>query len=471
MNQSARNLSLEEMDRQTVLHPFTNLKAYAHNEMGDPCIVEGGNGVFIRDRRGRELLDGFAGLYCVNIGYGRDEVAEAIYEQAKKLAYYHAYAAHSNEPLIRLSDRLVRMSPGEMSKVFYGLSGSDANETQAKLVWYYHNILGRPEKKKIIARERGYHGCSVISGSMTGMSFYHTAFDIPAGPIRHTGAPHHYWGAEAGESEADFSRRRARELNELIEREGPETVGAFIAEPVLGTGGIIPPPEGYWPAIQEVLRRHEVLLIADEVVTGFGRTGRMFGSETYGLEPDLVTVAKGLTSATVPLSAAIVGEKVYRVMERGSDRIGAFSHGYTYSGHPVGAAAANAVLDIVEREDLPGNAARTGAVFQAALRKAFADHPLVGEVRGVGLMAAVEFVADKNRRQRFDPALKLGARISAAVLQEGLIARAMPHGDILGFSPPLVITEAEVGELVQRARRGIERVTDELVREKIWKAA
>lgn len=471
MNQSARNLSLEEMDRQTVLHPFTNLKAYAHNEMGDPCIVEGGKGVFIRDRRGRELLDGFAGLYCVNIGYGRDEVAEAIYEQAKKLAYYHAYAAHSNEPLIRLSDRLVRMSPGEMSKVFYGLSGSDANETQAKLVWYYHNILGRPEKKKIIARERGYHGCSVISGSMTGMSFYHTAFDIPAGPIRHTGAPHHYWGAEAGESEADFSRRRARELNELIEREGPETVGAFIAEPVLGTGGIIPPPEGYWPAIQEVLRRHEVLLIADEVVTGFGRTGRMFGSETYGLEPDLVTVAKGLTSATVPLSAAIVGEKVYRVMEQGSDRIGAFSHGYTYSGHPVGAAAANAVLDIVEREDLPGNAARTGDVFQAALRKAFADHPLVGEVRGVGLMAAVEFVADKSRRQRFDPALKLGARISAAVLQEGLIARAMPHGDILGFSPPLVITEAEVGELVQRARRGIERVTDELVREKIWKAA
>ena len=461
-----RNPSLEDLDRQTVLHPFTPLKTFASGALGDPRIVEGGKGIRIRDRQGRELIDGFAGLYCVNIGYGRDEVAEAIHAQAKRLAYYHTYVAHSTEALIRLSDRLVRMAPGTPSKVFYGLSGSDANETQVKLAWYYNNILGRPEKKKIISRERGYHGSSVMSGGLTGLSFYHAAFDLPYGPIRHTGVPHHYWGAEAGEGEEEFSARRARELEELILREGPDTVAAFIGEPVLGTGGITPPPAGYWRAIQEVLRRHDVLLIADEVVTGFGRTGRMFGSETYDIEPDLVTLAKGLTSAYVPLSAVVVGERVAKVLEQATDELGAFSHGYTYSGHPLGAAAANAVLDIVEREDLPGNAARTGGHFQERLRETFADHPLVGEVRGVGLMAALEFVADKAGKRRFDPALKVGPRVSAAALEEGLIARAMPHGDILGFSPPLVVTPAEADEIVAIAKRAVDRVTDELSRER-----
>jgi L-2,4-diaminobutyrate transaminase len=466
-----RNVSLEEMDRQTVLHPFTPLRPYAHGLMGDPTIVETGEGVRIRDRKGRELIDAFAGLYCVNIGYGRMEVAEAIAAQARKLAYYHTYAAHSTEALIRLSDRLVQMAPSGMSKVFYGLSGSDANETQVKLVWYYHNLLGKPGKKKIISRERGYHGCSVISGSLTGMSFYHQAFDLPTGPIRHTGVPHHYFGAEAGESEQEFSQRRARELDELITAEGPDTVGAFIAEPVLGTGGIIPPPDGYWEAIQEVLARHEVLLIADEVVTGFGRLGSMFGSDHYGIRPDLITVAKGLTSAYAPLSAAIVSEKVYDVIERGSDVLGAFSHGYTYSGHPLGAAAAMANLDIVLGEDLPGNARRTGAYLQKRLRETFGEHPLVGEVRGEGLLGALELVADKEQRRRFDPGLKVGARVAAATLGNGVIARAMPHGDILGFSPPLVITEAEVDLVVDAARRAVDRVTDELVRERAWQAA
>jgi L-2,4-diaminobutyrate transaminase len=467
---TGRNTSLEELDRQTVLHPFTPLKTYAAGEMGDPRIVQGGKGIRIRDQKGRELIDGFAGLYCVNIGYGRDEVAEAIYAQAKQLAYYHTYAAHSTEALIRLSDRLVRMAPGTPSKVFYGMSGSDANETQIKLAWYYNNILGRPEKKKIISRERGYHGCSVMSGGLTGLSFYHAAFDLPYGPIRHTGAPHYYWGAEPGESEEAFAQRRARELEEMIQAEGPDTVAAFIGEPVLGTGGITPPPKGYWQAIQAVLKKHDVLLIADEVITGFGRTGRMFGSETYGIEPDLMTLAKGLTSAYVPLSAVVVGEKVAKVLADATDKLGAFSHGYTYSGHPLGAAAANVVLDIVEREDLPGNAARTGGHFQRALQDTFADHPLVGEVRGVGLMAAREFVADKRRKERFDPALKVGARISAAALEQGLIARAMPHGDILGFSPPLVVTPAEVDEIVTIARRAVDKVTDQLLRERLWTA-
>jgi L-2,4-diaminobutyrate transaminase len=463
---TSRNPSLEDLDRQTVLHPFTPLKTYASGGLGDPRIVTGGNGIRIRDQKGRELIDGFAGLYCVNIGYGRDEVVEAVYDQAKQLAYYHTYVAHSTEALIRLSDRLVRMAPGTPARVFYGLSGSDANETQIKLVWHYNNILGRPQKKKIISRERGYHGSSVMSGGLTGLSFYHAAFDLPFGPIRHTGAPHHYWGAEPGESEAEFSTRRARELDEMIEREGPDTVAAFIGEPVLGTGGIIPPPNGYWPAIQEVLKKYDVLLIADEVVTGFGRTGAMFGSFAYDIEPDLITLAKGLTSAYVPLSAVIVGDKVCKVLEQATDALGAFSHGYTYSGHPLGAAAANAVLDIVEREDLPGNAARTGAHFQTCLREAFAGHPLVGEVRGVGLMAALEFVADKDQKQRFDPALNVGPRISAAALEQGLIARALPHGDILGFSPPLVATPAEVEEIVAITKRAVDKMMDELSRER-----
>ena len=448
---------IAEMDRRTVLHPFTYLKDYASGNV-DPTIVETGKGVRIRDATGREYIDGFAGLYCVNIGYGRTEVAEAIARQAYKLAYYHSYAAHTTEELARLSDRLVRMAPGRMSKVFYGLSGSDANETQAKIVWYYNNLRGKTKKKKIIARERGYHGCSVVSGSMTGMSFYHDHMDLPVSGILRTGVPHFYRGAHPGETEEDFSARRADELEALILSEGPDTVGAFIAEPVLGTGGITPPPIGYWPKIQAVLRKYDVLLIADEVICGFGRTGAMFGSDLYGIEPDLVTVAKGLTSGYAPLSASIVSQKVYEVMEDATPRVGAFSHGYTYSGHPISAAAANAVLDIVEREDLAGQSARKGAYLLARLKAEFAQNPIVGEVRGIGMLAALEFVADRGTKATFDPGLKVGARISQAARDRGLIARAMPHGDILGFAPPLVMTEAEIDEMVSIAKAAVDSV-------------
>lgn len=455
------------LDRASTLHPFTQLKDFATGKLGDPTIVETGKGIRIQDATGRSYIDGFAGLYCVNIGYGRTEVAEAISRQAYRLAYYHSYAAHTTDELAILSDRLVRMAPGKMSKVFYGMSGSDANETQAKLVWYYNNLRGQPRKKKIISRLRGYHGCSVVSGSMTGMSFYHDHMDLPFSGILHTGAPHHYWGAQPGETETEFSKRLAAELEELILREGPETVGAFIGEPVLGTGGITPPPEGYWTAIQAVLRKYDVLLIADEVVTGFGRIGTPFGSHLYGIEPDLITVAKGLTSAYFPLSAAIVGEKVYKVMEEGADRVGAFSHGYTYSGHPIGAAAANAVLDIVAKDDLAGNARDVGGYFQDRMKATFAQLPIVGEVRGVGMLGALEFVADRERKARLDPALKVGARISKAARDRGLIARAMPHGEILGFAPPLVTTREEIDEIVTIAEKAVRQVMDELARDKV----
>lgn len=453
------------LDRASTLHPFTQLKDFASGKLGEPVIVETGQGIRFSDATGRSYIDGFAGLYCVNIGYGRTEVAEAISRQAHKLAYYHSYAGHTTDQLAILSDRLVRMAPGRMSKVFYGMSGSDANETQAKLVWYYNNLRGKPLKKKIISRMRGYHGCGVVSGSMTGMSFYHDHMGLPVSGILHASLPHHYWGGQPGETGSEFSRRVAVELEQMILREGPETVGAFIGEPVLGTGGIIPPPEGYWAATQAVLRRYDILLIADEVVTGFGRIGTPFGSHLYGIEPDLITVAKGLTSAYFPLSAAIVGEKVYAVLEDGADRVGPFSHGYTYSGHPIGAAAANAVLDIMERENLADRAREVGGYFQGRMKAAFAQLPIVGEVRGVGMLGAIEFVANRETRTRFDPALKVGARISKAARDRGLIARAMPHGDILGFAPPLITSKEEIDEIVDIAGQAVRQVMDELTHE------
>lgn len=457
--------TITERDRASVLHPATQLKDFASGKLGDPTIVVGGKGIRIEDAHGNSYIDGFAGLYCVNVGYGRTEVAEAIAQQAYKLAYYHSFAAHTTEALATLSDRLVRMAPGKPSKVFYGLSGSDANETQAKLVWYYNNLRGYPKKKKIISRLRGFHGCSVVAGSMTGLSFYHDHMDLPVARILHTGTPHYYWGGAAGEPEEAFSRRLAAELEQLIVREGPETIGAFIAEPVPGTGGIIPPPIGYWSEVQQVLRQYDILLIADEVVCGFGRTGADFGSMLYGIEPDLVTVAKGLTSGYAPLSAAIIGEKVFAVMEEAAERIGAFSHGYTYTGHPISVAAANAVLDIFEKERLTERARNVGAYFQRRLKERFAQLEIVGEVRGVGLLGAVEFVADRQTKQRFDPQLKVGPRIAKAARERGLIARAMPHGDILGFAPPLVVTESEIDEIVALAYQATRQVMDELAKE------
>lgn len=454
--------NLARMDRETVLHPFTPVRAYEQGETGGPRIVETGQGIRITDAKGVTSIDGFAGLYCVNIGYGRQEVAEAIAEQAKKLAYYHSYAGHTTRELARLSHRLISMAPGAMTKVFYGLSGSDANETQAKLVWHYHNLIGQPKKKKIIAHERGYHGCSVISGSMTGMSFYHDHMDLPVGGILHTGVPHYYWGAEPGESEIDFSKRRATELEALILKQDPTTVGAFIGEPVLGTGGIIPPPTGYWDEIQRVLQKYNVLLIADEVVTAFGRIGADFGSDVYDIKPDLITVAKGLTSAYAPLSAVIVGNKVADALSTHSDEVGPFSHGYTYSGHPISVAAANANLDVLEKERIVEYVASLGTALRDALADAVNGFPIVGEVRGTGMLAAIEFVADPKNKIRFDPTRKVGAKISGACLNNGLIARPMPHGDILGFAPPLITTRDDMAEIAGIVRKSVSQVCEEL---------
>lgn len=465
---------LERLDRASVLHPSTNLADFSAGASAS-TVMKTASGVRVRDAQGHELIDGFAGLYCVNIGYGRHEVADAIARQAHELAYFHTYAGHSTEELIRLSSRLTRMFPASrsgsrMQRVFYGTSGSDANETQAKLVWYYHNLIGKPRKKRIIARERAYHGNSVMAGSMTGLNFYHNFMDLPVSAVIRTGAPHYYWGtteeeSTAGETEEQFSARRAAELEALILREDPETIGAFIGEPVLGTGGLIPPPRGYWQAIQAVLRKYEILLIADEVITGFGRTGRLFGSELYGIEPDLVTLAKGVTSAYAPLSAVLVGERVYKVMEAGAAEAGVFPHGYTYTGHPIAVAAANANLDILERENLAANAAEVGSYMLAGLHAAFDGLPITGEVRGVGLMLAVEFVADPATKKRLDPALKVAYRIASLAREQGLITRAMPQSEALGFAPPLVLTRGDADQIVEITAKAARAVIDDLTRE------
>ncbi|WP_247893776.1 aspartate aminotransferase family protein [Azospirillum endophyticum] len=452
---------LTAWDRDHFFHPSTHMAAHARGDT-PTRVVTGGDGVYITDRDGKRSLDAFAGLYCVNVGYGRREIADAIAEQAGKLAYYHAYAGHGSEPSITLAKMIVDRAPAGMSRVYFGLSGSDANETNIKLVWYYNNILGRPEKKKIISRWRGYHGSGVMTGSLTGLELFHKAFDLPRPPVLHTEAPYYFRRADRSMSEEQFSQHCADQLEALIQAEGPETIAAFIGEPVLGTGGIVPPPAGYWEKVQAVLDKHDILLIADEVVTGFGRLGSMFGSDHYGIRPDLITIAKGLTSAYAPLSGVIVGDRVWKVLEQGSDQLGPIGHGWTYSAHPLCAAAGVANLELVDTLDLVTNARETGGYFRAALADALAGHPMVGEVRGEGMLAAVEFVADKDDRRFFPVEAKVGPRLSAALLERGVIARAMPQGDILGFAPPLCLTGEEADIVVSATAKAVKAVAAEL---------
>lgn len=465
----AHNQSLEEIDRRTVFHPNTNLRQFAQGELGDPTIVVSAEGIRIRDQNQREYIDAFASLWCVNIGYGRREIADALHRQALSLAYYHSHAGHSSEPVIRLTDRVLRMAPAGMSRIFWGLQGSDAHETQVKIVWYVNNVLGRPKKKKIIARQRAYHGLTVMSGSLSGLPDLHRAFDLPLGPVRHTLAPYYYRRDDPAMSERDYARYCAAQLDALIEAEGPETVAAFIGEPVMGVGGILPPPEGYWDDVQKVLAKHDVLLMSDEVVCGFGRLGANFGATLYGMKPDMMSISKGLTSGYFPLAGSIVSERVWSWLEQGSDVYGPFAHGFTYSAHPLGAVVALANLDIIERERLIDNARTTGAYLNQRLRETFAEHDMVGDVRGVGLLACVEFVADKRKRLRFAPELKIGPRLAAACRADGLIVRPLPEGDMLGFSPPLIVTPADVDEIVGRCKRAVDRVVDELIREGAWR--
>ncbi len=455
-----RNDQLDEWDRETFFHPSTHLAQHARGESPNR-VIKTASGVHIEDRDGIRLMDAFSGLYCVNVGYGRQEIAEAIAAQAKELAYYHSYVGHGTEASITLAKMVLDRAPDNMSKVYFGLGGSDANETNVKLVWYYNNILGRPEKKKIISRWRGYHGSGLMTGSLTGLELFHKKFDLPLAQVLHTEAPYYYRRADLAQSEAEFVAHCVTALEELIEREGADTIAAFIGEPVLGTGGIVPPPAGYWDAIQKVLRKHDILLIVDEVVTGFGRLGTMFGSDHYGIEADIITIAKGLTSAYAPLSGSIIGDRVWKVLERGTDENGPIGHGWTYSAHPIGAAAGVANLKLIDSLDLVANAGSVGRYLKTAMQDALGDHPNVGDVRGEGLLCAVEFVEDKQSRRFFDPSRKIGPAVSAKLLeQDKVIARAMPQGDILGFAPPFCLTKAEADTIVAATARAVRAVFD-----------
>ena len=453
---------IRELDRRYIFHPFSALQS--HEQSGAAMMARSAEGVWITDDEGKRYLDGMAGLWCVNVGYGRDEIAEALAEQTRKLSYFHGFSSMATEPAAILAQRVIDKAPEGMSKVFFGASGSDANDTQVKLVWYYNNALGRPEKKKIISRDRGYHGVTVMSGGLTGLPGLHAGFDLPLPMIRHVSAPHNLWTRQPDEDDAAFGDRLARELEDLILAEGPETVAAFIAEPVMGAGGVIVPPEGYFPKIQAVLDRHDVLMIADEVICGFGRLGTWFGSEKLDIRPDLMTVAKGITSGYAPLSGVLVGEKVWQVVSgEAAAKFGAFGHGYTYTAHPVMAAAGLANLDIIERDGLVERAATMGAVLQSRLHEAFGDFDIAGEVRGTGLVAAVEFARPTGAGwEKFDPALTVGPRIVRAALEAGLIVRALPNGDAVSFSPPFIIDEDGIDFAVTTVRRAAEEVRDAL---------
>ncbi len=448
--------SAASRDKAYFLHPYTNL--HLHETQG-PLIVERGAGVRVFDDAGKEYIEGLASLWCVSLGWGEERLVEAATRQMRKLSSYHVFGHKSHEPGIDLAERLVALAPAPMSKVFFANSGSEANDTAIKLIWYYNNALGRPEKKKILSRVKAYHGVTIASASLTGLPNNHRDFDLPIARILHADCPHHYRGAEPGESEEAFAARLAASLEALILAEGPDTIAAMFAEPVMGAGGVIVPPASYFQAIQPVLRKYDILLVVDEVICGFGRTGNFWGSQTFGIEPDILTCAKQLSSGYLPISAVLVSDAIYRACVDESRKIGTFGHGYTYSAHPVAAAVALETLKIYEERDILSQVRAVAPLFQRRL-KALADHPLVGEARGVGLIGAIELVADKASKAPFDPAGRAGATVNALAQENGLIVRAM--GDSVALCPPLVISEAEIGQMFDRLTAALDQAVPAL---------
>ncbi len=446
--------SLEARDLRHLLHPTTNLAL--HHRQG-PRVHDHAAGVYLWDNQGKQYLEGMAGLWCTALGYGEEELIKAAEQQMRKLSYSQLFGSKTNEPSILLAEKLKEMAPFDAGRVFFGLSGSDANDTQIKLMWYYNNVIGRPEKKKIISRQRGYHGVTIASGSLTGLPAFHAHFDLPIPAVLHTDCPFYYRGREPGESESGFVNRIVGNLEALIAREGPETIAAFIAEPVMGAGGVIVPPQGYFEKVQAVLRRHDIMFIDDEVICGFGRTGKPFGAQTMGIEPSTMSVAKAVSSAYLPLSAVLIPEFMYEPLIEASGRVGNFGHGFTYSGHPVCAAVALRNLELMEERNIFAHVAAVSEPFQRRLH-ALAAHPLVGDTRGVGLIGAVELVADKDSGAAFDAGKGVGAYCMGRCEANGLILRAL--GDSLAICPPLIISEIQIDELFTK----LEKALDETLR-------
>ncbi len=446
-------------DIRSTLHPYTNLKL--HQSEG-PLVIAEGEGVFVRDENGKAYLEGLAGLWNASLGFSERRLAEAAYRQMLKLPFYHTFAHKAVDVGIELAENLLSIAPVPMSKVFFVNSGSEANDTVVKLVWYYNNALGRPQKKKIISRMKGYHGVTVASASLTGLANNHRDFDLPIANILHVECPHFYRFHLPGETEEAFATRMADALEQRILNENPDTVAAFIAEPVMGAGGVILPPATYFDKIQKILKKYDVLFIADEVICGFGRTGEMWGSTTYHLKPDMITCAKGLSAGYMPIGAVMISEAIYDALVKQSEKIGVFSHGFTSTGHPVASAVALETLRIYEKDGILAHVRRVTPQMQAGLRK-FSDHPLVGEVRGVGLIAAVELVVKKSTRASFDPAAAIGSYLVKRGHHHGVILRAL--GDSIAFCPPLIINEVEISLMLERFRLALDD-TFAMVRER-----
>ena len=435
--------TIAEKDISSNLHPYTN--HIQHEQTGPKTYVQG-EGIYIWDEHGKKFIEGLAGLWCTSLGFSEQRLIDAATQQLQTLPYNHSFAGRTAPVVSELADKLISIAPKSMSKAFFVTSGSEAVDSAVKFTWYYNNAKGRPEKKKIISRERGYHGVTIACTSLTAIPVIQEAFDAPLDRFKQTGTPHYYRFGKEGESEEEFATRRAQELEELILAEGPDTVAALIAEPVMGAGGVMPPPKTYFTKIQEVLKRYDVLMIADEVINGFGRTGNPWGSDTYDIVPDIVTCAKQISSAYIPIGATMISEEIYQVIAEASARHGVFGTGFTYGGHPVGAAVALETLRIYEERNILEHVREVMVPFQNRLRS-LGSHPLVGEARGVGLIGAVELVADKDTKQPYDPEMKVALQVYQQCLENGLILRALPSGDTVGICPPLIITEQQINDL------------------------
>jgi 4-aminobutyrate--pyruvate transaminase len=433
------NLAIKDIEN--LFHPATNLVVH---EDKDPLILNKGEGIYVYDIQGNRYIEGLAGLWCNALGFGNESLVETAANQMQKFGYGSLFASKSHEPAIMLSEKLIEMSPYQEGKVFFGNSGSDANDTQYKLFTYLNNALGKPKKKKFLARKKGYHGITVASGSMTGIPANHKLFDLPLPNFFHTDTPHFYREQTSNETEEGFVTRLANNLEELIIKEGSDSFMAMIAEPLIGAGGVLIPPKNYFPAIQSVLDKYDIPLIDDEVVCGFGRTGNCWGYETFSMRPSSITIAKALSSGYIPISAVIVPEEIFEPIKKASNEVGVFGHGYTYSGHPVACAVALRTLEIYEELNLFSHVVKITPKFQERVNK-LGTFEFVGEARGIGLIAALEIVKNKDKKENFDPYGKVGKQIAEICQKNGLIVRAI--GDVIAICPPLIITEEQVDEM------------------------
>lgn len=440
--------------RDIAYHLHGNTNARLHQETG-PMVIERAEGAYVFDNNGKRYFEAMSGLWSTALGFSEERLIEAATKQMRILPFYHGFSSKSHGPAIDLAEKLISLAPVSMSKVHFTNSGSEGNDTVMKMIWYRSNAMGKPEKKKIISRVRGYHGVTIASGSLTGIPIFHKSFDLPIQNVLHTGCPHHYRDAHPGETEEDFATRLANDLEQMILDEGPETIAAFVGEPVMGAGGVVVPPRTYWEKIQTVLSKYDVLLVADEVICGFGRTGKMFGSETYGIKPDVMVMSKAITSTYFPFTAIMINERMFEPIADESDRNGVLGHGFTSGGHPVGAAVALENLKIIEERDIVANAADTGTYMQSRLRE-ISQHPMVGEVRGVGMIAAIELVLDKDKKTALEKPGQLGAMVNKVVQDNGMISRNM--GDALAFCPPLIVEKSEIDFMVETAKKSMDEV-------------